>query len=209
MSFVDAVRSVYRNYATFDGRATRSEFWWFYLFIFLVVLGLFVIALALFAITRSSSVLGVAELMAVIFFLASVIPSIAVSVRRLHDSDKSGWWYLIGFVPYIGEIILLILLALPSTIGVNRYGAPYGGLPDDKRVQYSGPSRADAWVKFVADARDASAAGYHPVSQNWRPSVGGEAIEVVYRRRSLDPPWGRPLRPTRKTDPNQGPPSWS
>jgi uncharacterized membrane protein YhaH (DUF805 family) len=103
MSFTQAIRSVYRNYATFSGRAPRSEYWWFQLFLLLVVFG-WLFAVAAFGTTGYSAinlllVFGVAA-----FFIASIVPGIAVAVRRLHVSDKSGWWILVSFLPYVGGI---------------------------------------------------------------------------------------------------------
>src|ERR671936_236786 len=122
MSFTDAVKSAYRNYAKFDGRATRPEYWWFLLFTFVVTVGVYLLGLLLYAAARSNVVFGLVGLVVVVFLIGSFIPSLAVGVRRLHDTDRSGWWYLISFIPYIGGIILLILLALPGTPGYNRFG---------------------------------------------------------------------------------------
>ena len=136
MSFTEAVRSVYGNYAKFDGRASRSEYWWFFLFSFLVALAFWVVALVLYAATRSAAVFGIVFAGIAIFGIASLIPSIAVGVRRLHDTDRSGWWYLIAFIPYIGAIILLIFFALPSSPTYNRFGPPPGRSSSAQRAQY-------------------------------------------------------------------------
>ena len=126
---------------------------------------------------------------------------LAVTVRRLHDSDKSGCWMLIVLVPYVGAFILFIFTLLDSSVGFNRYGPPHGEMPGDKRVQYWGTTREEAWAKFTTDAPDAAANGYHPVSQKWIPYVGGHALEVLYRGRPLDSWGGGQLPPS-------GPPSW-
>jgi uncharacterized membrane protein YhaH (DUF805 family) len=201
MSFTEAVRSVYRNYATFDGRASRSEYWWFQLFYFVVSLGIYVGGLFLAGVARSQAVFGLVLVALIAFVLLSFVPQLAVTVRRLHDSDKSGWWLLLVFIPYIGGFIVFIFTLLDSSIGFNRYGPPYGEMPGDKRVQYWGTTREEAWARFVGDAADAAANGYQPVSQKWIPYVGGQALEVLYRGRPLDP-WGGAQIP------QSGPPRW-
>jgi uncharacterized membrane protein YhaH (DUF805 family) len=105
-------RVVLQNYANFQGRARRAEYWWFQLanvilFVALLVLG--------------AAIKGLIILYWV-YVVATVVPSIAVSVRRLHDTDKSGWYLLIGFVPFVGWIIVLVMMLLDSTPGANRYG---------------------------------------------------------------------------------------
>lgn len=114
-----------RKYATFSGRATRSQFWLFSLmFIILNIVGA-VIDAALG--TGSPDGAGVITcLVALVHFL----PYISVLVRRLHDIDRSGWWYWFGVVPIIGIIVLLVFLCTKSTVGPNRFGLPVGSLPD-------------------------------------------------------------------------------
>jgi uncharacterized membrane protein YhaH (DUF805 family) len=112
MTFTDAIKTCFNKYADFSGRASRSEFWWFQLFLFLAYIVFFVLAAAI-------SEMFVA-LMG-IFALGAFIPTLAANVRRLHDTDKSGWWLLISLVPFIG-IILLYFLAIPGTSGDNQFG---------------------------------------------------------------------------------------
>ena len=99
------------KYVNFQGRASRSEFWWFTLFVFLVCF----IAIIVDGVTDPSIVQSIAGL---VLFL----PSLSVQVRRLHDTDKSGWWSLLGIIPLIGSIILLIMCAFKGTPGTNRFG---------------------------------------------------------------------------------------
>ena len=114
MDFATAVKTVLmQKYANFSGRAIRSEYWWWVVFV--------IIASVVLAIV--DYVLGV-QLLGAIFSLATLIPGIAVGVRRLHDLDKSGWWLLIGFIPLIGFIILIYWFAQSGTPGPNRFGAP-------------------------------------------------------------------------------------
>lgn len=103
---------VLKKYAVFNGRAQRQEYWFFVLFnlIITVVLG-FVEGLA-----------GSPGVLSLIYGLAVLVPSLAVTVRRLHDSDRTGWWIFIGLIPLIGAIVLLIFMLLDSTPGKNQYG---------------------------------------------------------------------------------------
>jgi uncharacterized membrane protein YhaH (DUF805 family) len=111
MSFGDAVRSVLTQYTGFSGRARRSEYWYFFLFSFLVSIVASLIDTALHSI-----VLGL------IVTLGLILPSLAVSVRRLHDTGRSGWWLLIGLIPLAGAIVLLVFYCTDSEPGPNRFG---------------------------------------------------------------------------------------
>ena len=110
MSPKESVTSVLRHYATFSGRASRSEYWWFHLAVWLSFVLLIV------------PYIGI--LIYVVIILGSIIPSVAVSARRLHDSNKSGWYQLLSFVPILGPVGLIVLYALPSDRGDNQYGSP-------------------------------------------------------------------------------------
>lgn len=104
---------VLKKYAVFNGRARRKEYWMFFLFNFIIgfVLGIV-----------GGGNLGSLGIILMLFKLAVLIPSIAVSVRRLHDTERSGWWLLIGFVPIIGAIVLLVFMVQDSQSGQNQYG---------------------------------------------------------------------------------------
>ena len=109
--------TVLKKYAVFSGRARRSEYWYFALFNFLIafVLGLFD---GMFGMVGD---LGIGML-GLIYGLAVIIPGIAVGVRRLHDTGRSGWWLLLAFIPFIGAIILIIFFVQDSQAGENEYG---------------------------------------------------------------------------------------
>jgi uncharacterized membrane protein YhaH (DUF805 family) len=92
MTFSESIRTCLTKYANFDGRATRSEYWWFVLFTFLV----------------SAATGLVSEILSGLFTLAVLLPSLAVGVRRLHDIDKSGWFLLVWFIPIIGWIVMIV-----------------------------------------------------------------------------------------------------
>lgn len=107
-----------RKYATFEGRARRKEYWFFILFnvLAVVVLGIIDVVLG-----TSSKETGLG-LLSGLYLLAVLLPALAVTVRRLHDTDRSGWWILIEFIPLIGGLVLLIFTLLDSTPGSNRFG---------------------------------------------------------------------------------------
>lgn len=104
---------VLKKYAVFDGRARRKEFWMFALINF-------IIGLVLGFLGGSANGPGA---LGVLYSLAVLIPYFAVSVRRLHDTGRSGWWLLIGLVPFIGFIVLLVFMVQDSKTGQNQYGA--------------------------------------------------------------------------------------
>ncbi len=117
MGFEQAITSVFRNYFSIKGRASRSEYWYFIVF----TIGLSVLLITIQTYTPiNSQIIGI---MSIVINLALFIPSITVAVRRLHDIDKSGWWYLICLVPFIGVIILIIFLVKRGNIGENRFGS--------------------------------------------------------------------------------------
>jgi uncharacterized membrane protein YhaH (DUF805 family) len=129
MDFTAAVSSVYRNYATFSGRARRSEFWWFFLFSIIASIGIGIVesALGLGQGSTSSGDGGIEAaynggILSILWAIGNFIPALAVAVRRLHDTDRSGWWYLIIFVPLIGIILLIVWWATKGTDGPNRFG---------------------------------------------------------------------------------------
>jgi uncharacterized membrane protein YhaH (DUF805 family) len=120
----------YRRYADFSGRLQRKEYWMFALFQFIVAMVLLVIMFA-GGMGSVNEVTGQAEPgtlfyiglgLLVIFGLGSFIPSLAVSVRRFHDQDKSGWFLLLQLIPYIGGIVVLVFMCLAGTPGPNRFG---------------------------------------------------------------------------------------
>lgn len=104
MTFTDAIGTCFKKYVDFDGCASRSEFWWWVLFTVLVTLVCQRVSYGLSG----------------VFSLATLLPSIAVGVRRLHDTDRSGWWELFYFLPIIGWIILIVFWVEPGH--ANRYG---------------------------------------------------------------------------------------
>lgn len=112
---VSAFRSCLKRYVKFSGRASRSEYWWFQLGVFLVML----VAALLLAYVPG---LPGADLLLSLVILALILPCLSVLVRRLHDAGFSGWWVLLSFVLYVGGIVLFIFTLLPSVAQANRYG---------------------------------------------------------------------------------------
>jgi uncharacterized membrane protein YhaH (DUF805 family) len=113
LTFEESIKTCFAKYATFSGRATRSEYWFFALFYFLVVLG----SLFVFAIFENDYL----ALLGAIAWIALLLPTTSSLVRRLHDTGKSGWWYWLSLVP-IGGIVVIVFLCQPSEPSANRYG---------------------------------------------------------------------------------------
>lgn len=114
---------VLKNYAEFEGRARRKEYWMFTLINFLIVMGLQAVLFSVAGMNPESSLGLLLSGILGIYSLGVFIPSLAVGVRRLHDTGRSGWWLLIGLVPVIGFIVLLVFLVQDSQPGSNQYGA--------------------------------------------------------------------------------------
>ena len=119
---------VWKKYAQFQGRSRRSEYWYFHLFYCLILVALILPGILLMAFGESSLNSAVTLLGAALYMppmglsVAAIIPSLAVMVRRLHDTGRSGWWYFISLVPFVGGIVLLVFLCTDSQPGDNLYG---------------------------------------------------------------------------------------
>jgi uncharacterized membrane protein YhaH (DUF805 family) len=112
MTFGESIGICFKKYATLDGRASRPEYWWFFLFSLLVQIGGSIV---------SDTVAG-------LLCLALLLPSVAVGARRLHDIGRTAWWLLIGLIPLIGALVLLYWFVQPGAEGANEYGeAPAAG----------------------------------------------------------------------------------
>src|SRR5262245_7111936 len=114
MTFGDAIRSGFDHYVKFDGRASRPAYWWWFLFAILVSAGANIIDLVLGSYPIVSSLAG----------LALLLPGLSVAIRRLHDTNRTGWWILIILIPLIGWIVLLIFYLQQGDAGANNYGEP-------------------------------------------------------------------------------------
>ena len=129
---------VLKNYATFSGRARRKEYWMFFLISALISIVLTLLDILL----GTYSVEYEAGLFSGLYSLLILIPSIAVVVRRLHDSDRSGWWILISLIPLIGVIVLFVFTCLDSQPGTNRFGAN----PKEAASQTLPPVETDRFI---------------------------------------------------------------
>ena len=116
MEFADAVKSGFRKYITFSGRASRSDFWYWVLFVLLA---------SVICVLIDYYVLGrpfAHGIIRPLFSLAVQVPGISVYVRRLHDINKSGWWFWMACIPLIGLIVILVWFCTKGTTGDNRFG---------------------------------------------------------------------------------------
>jgi len=122
MSFTEAIKSGFDNYVNFNGRARRSAYWYWALFALLASIVVNII----------DAVTGAAPIFSLLVGLGLLLPGLAVSVRRLHDTDRSGWWILIALIPLIGFIILIVFYVQDSDPAENQYGPspkPVAGAP--------------------------------------------------------------------------------
>ncbi len=136
MSFMDSIKTCFGKYATFAGRASRSEFWWFMLFLLVSTVVLSFVDTVVFGprdvmtmATTDSFEQGMSfnfswnpQPITAVFMLVTLLPNISVMVRRLHDTGRSGGWWFIGLIPMIGLIVLIIFTASKGTDGDNAYG---------------------------------------------------------------------------------------
>jgi len=120
--FLDCLKN---KYATFEGRARRQEYWYYVLFCVLAIAVLAVVD----EVTGTFSEEAGVGLLSGLFILATFVPTLAVLVRRLHDTDRSGWWVLINCIPVLGALVLLVFTLLDSQPGANRFGPNPKGVP--------------------------------------------------------------------------------
>lgn len=135
MTLTESISSCFSKYVTFSGRASRSEYWFWALFLVLVDIAIYFGSLVLFGAAGAAMGgdeygaagglmvgLGSAIILFAIFWLVIFLPTLAVTVRRLHDSNKSAWFLLMYLIPVIGPLVIFIFTLLPSTPGNNDYG---------------------------------------------------------------------------------------
>jgi len=114
MTFTEAVKDGFDHYTTFSGRASRPAYWWWFLFAILVAIAANIV----------DAIIGSFGVISGLAGLALLLPGLSVAIRRLHDTDHSGWWVLISLIPIIGFIVLLIWYLRDSDPGENQYGPP-------------------------------------------------------------------------------------
>ena len=110
MTFQDSIKVCFTKYADFKGTASRSEYWWFVLFL----------------VVGSLALSTIGPLVSGLFALGTLLPSIAAAARRLHDTQRSGWWQLIVLIPVVGWIVLLVFLAQEGKAGATAQTSPAG-----------------------------------------------------------------------------------
>ena len=121
MTFGESIQVCLRKYADFEGRASRPEYWWFFLFALLVQIAASIV---------SHSLAGLAA-------IALLLPSFSVAARRLHDAGRTAWWLLVGLVPVVGPLLLLYWFVQPGAQGGNAYGDP----PQEQAGPPGGPAQ--------------------------------------------------------------------
>jgi len=136
MTFLESIQTCFSKYVVWKGRAQRSEFWWFVLFAWATSIVLSIvdsIAFGVTAVTENGFTSSTnTPIFSGLFALIIFLPFLSVVVRRLHDTNKSGWWYWIGLIPLVGAIILIVFMASKGTEGTNSYGLdPLGGTGGD------------------------------------------------------------------------------
>jgi uncharacterized membrane protein YhaH (DUF805 family) len=122
MSFPAAVRTCFHKYAVFEGRASRSEFWFFRLFALLFIAGVFMVAAFLVPLAGKEAATPIFGAAFLVCAGALLLPLVACSVRRIHDTNASGWFYLLWLIPSFGGLISLVWACIPGTEGENRFG---------------------------------------------------------------------------------------
>lgn len=119
MTFGQSIKTCFSKYAVFRGRASRSEFWWFNITLTLVAIILDTVS-RLFPVSSTPEMIFLG--ISLLIYLATLLPVLAVTVRRLHDRDFSGWWLLLVLIPLLGWLVLFIFMVLRGTEGENRFG---------------------------------------------------------------------------------------
>ncbi len=125
----------YKRYADFQGRASRSEYWLFVLFVMLVAFGFSLLNAVLTGGSPEPNMLVMT--LYGIFMLGSFVPSLAVGFRRLLDTNRSAWWILIALIPLIGSIVRSVFYCLPGTPGPNRFGPAPGAPQENLQATFS------------------------------------------------------------------------
>ena len=129
-NMISAYKSMFKKYAQFNGRSRRSEYWYAALANYIIVLVAYAIMFIPMFMSAASGngspamlgLTGIISVLLVIYFLAAFVPSIALMVRRLHDTGRSGWFLLLNLIPYVGGIIVFVFSVLDSQPGPNQYG---------------------------------------------------------------------------------------
>jgi len=123
LDFQRALRSFWKRYRDFRGRSRRSEYWFIQLFLVVTNIAVAIIDLALMGWDVDRFIAnGGGGIVGLVWILLTIVPAVAVLVRRLHDTGKSGWWALVGFLPLVGAVVLLVFTVTDSSPGENKFG---------------------------------------------------------------------------------------
>jgi len=123
LDFQRALRSFWKRYRDFRGRSRRSEYWFIQLFLVVTNIAVAIIDLALMGWDVDRFIAnGGGGIVGLVWILVTIVPALAVLVRRLHDTGKSGWWALVGFLPLVGAVVLLVFTVTDSSPGENKFG---------------------------------------------------------------------------------------
>jgi len=123
LDFQTALRSFWKRYRDFRGRSRRSEYWFIQLFLVVTNIAVAIIDLALMGWDVDRFIAnGGGGIVGLVWILVTIVPALAVLVRRLHDTGKSGWWALVGFLPLVGAVVLLVFTVTDSSPGENKFG---------------------------------------------------------------------------------------
>ena len=172
LSFGEAITRAFKNYATFTGRARRSEYWWFVL-LYLGISALIYLAQMAVLMQSLDSEYPLAAIespayKALTFLFAIVgiglfLPTLSVTIRRFHDIGKSGWSWLWVLIPIVGLILCAVWMCQDSDVGANRYG------PSPKYLTYSHPATTQTTTKFINEGTQLKESGYTFDKPNYQP----------------------------------------
>jgi len=177
MGFFESIGNGFSNYFTFSGRALRSEFWYWYLFIFI-----FNIPLAIFG-----PFIPILNLLYLVIFF----PTLSVTIRRLHDTNHSGWWQLLQIIPIIGFLALIYWFTKAGDISDNRFGAPpYGSKSNNSAAAQAARSRQEPSPTSSSNDTNSSAA---------KPTEPGPSTESSRQNSQPNTSTSKP-RPTKPED---------
>ena len=132
MDYQESIQLFFKNYTNFQGRARRAEYWWPVVMYLVAYIAVVVLSIALSVLGDIGGVIsGLIFIVCLLFCLGCFIPSLSVAVRRLHDKNMTGWFLLIGLIPFLGSLVLLYFFATEGTQGPNQYGEDPKGGPTD------------------------------------------------------------------------------
>lgn len=166
----------YRRYAEFSGRSRREELWWYLLASVLMALAAIMVDVALFDGADTLSFAGVSGPVYLLFAVLNFVPGLAVQVRRLHDTGKSGWWWLLVLVPFINLYVLFVMLFQPGQDGPNAYGPSRAPEPAPGNPPAAAPPPLPAALHAAAPEPEARAPVIQPQAPPTPASNAGNAL---------------------------------